>query len=368
MKADNNNKTSTSSIKTKRESSNSKLFSSSSSSLPLEWTSVKRRRITKNQDGSTKNSQEEGESCVDGCDPSCLFNDDAMARKFPNNSNESKKNITLQGLGIFCLHDTSTSWFQGYFVPKHGTTAQNRRQQEPILLGKTSKPLGILAIERDTDECVQCADGGYRELDITITSFMSKNNNNNTAKNGSNDNKRRATFTAVCTGGDMMRMRSCNNREFCDGSSSSIDGSSVTASDGGGDVAFKFDADKVLTGWKAIKYLDAYFKPLIQKQRNALVLEFKNQQQSQGKGEEQQQAGSSTSSSVAQQELEKIYAMGTLELLPDCAIVLGDMVLSGPKTFLSSARIATKKQSDEKVEGNKTDKAANDDSDGWLSA
>mmetsp|Transcript_10234 Transcript_10234/g.14769 ORF Transcript_10234/g.14769 Transcript_10234/m.14769 type:complete len:111 (-) Transcript_10234:1486-1818(-) len=109
------------------------------------------------------------------------------------------------------------------------------------------------------DECVQCADGGYRELDLKV--YLSK---------------KKQVVPIICTGGDMMRMRPVSLSK----------------------VNIAFDAYIVYTGDKTIPFSETYSSSLVTKQRNLLL---------------QQQEHTSDAEAVQQ--------LSALDLLPDCAIV-----------------------------------------------
>jgi len=156
----------------------------------------------------------------------------------------SQQQHVIKGIGIFCLHDIDATWFQGYFFPE---------------ATKTTKPIGLLATPREMDECVQCADGGYRELDLKV--YLSK---------------KKQIVPIICTGGDMMRMRPVSLSK----------------------VNIAFDAYIVYTGDKTIPFSETYSSSLVTKQRNLLL---------------QQQEHTSDAEAVQQ--------LSALDLLPDCAIV-----------------------------------------------
>jgi hypothetical protein len=83
---------------------------------------------------------------------------------------------TVQGKVVFLLPDTNPSWCQGYlFFPSQ------------------SKPWGLLAVQTDLDECLQCADGGYRQIRLKVSTY--------------NAQKDILDFQTVeWFGGDMMRL------------------------------------------------------------------------------------------------------------------------------------------------------------------
>ncbi|KAL3930934.1 MAG: hypothetical protein SGARI_004337 [Bacillariaceae sp.] len=66
-------------------------------------------------------------------------------------STSKPSTTTIKGQAIFCLHDSDSQWVQGYFVPEG-----------------SSKPWGLLAVQEEIDDCLACADGGYRRVTLTV--------------------------------------------------------------------------------------------------------------------------------------------------------------------------------------------------------
>jgi hypothetical protein len=272
---------------------------SSKSKLPLDWTYVTRKRAKQGSSSSRNGacvstigrdtnessrdnlSQDEEEYACSCCSPIVIdeydntYSDMTWKEEGTTDEATSRREVMNQlGIGIFCLHDTDTSWFQGYFIPKSS--------------GK-HKPIGILAVQRDIDECVQCAFGGYRELDVTLYNFLTTKGGRDQDNTG---NSSSITIPIVCTGGDMLRMRTITRGE----TPQDADGSVVNLS---------FDATTIYTGRKAIPYLKTYFASLVQKQRELLLVQ----------------------TIPTDDSVQDITKMSELDLLPDCAIVCGDMVL-----------------------------------------
>ena len=186
---------------------------------------------------------------------------------------------TVRGKAIFCLHDLDCSWFQGHFLP----------------LNDILSSLGLLAVNRiDVDECLQCRDGGYREVDLRIVS--SQTNKTRRTNNGSNnrvytqrsaeEKKKLNVERVVCTGGDMIRMKS-------------------------DDTAVTFEAERVITGVKVVPLVERYFKSLLKSARKL------------GAHDDEEKKDDMGEASV-------------LELLPHCAVVIGSMELNLPRSFLSN--------------------------------
>jgi hypothetical protein len=91
---------------------------------------------------------------------------------------------TVSGKVVFCLPDTDPSWFQGYFF-------LNDRNSS------SSKPWGLLAVQTDLDECLQCEDGGYRQVKLQVLTYS-----------GHAATEQYSFDTVEWTGGDMMRLES----------------------------------------------------------------------------------------------------------------------------------------------------------------
>lgn len=229
--------------------------------LPLGWTRISRQRQGVDLN---KNSAEDISSSFVYCceDPNCR----SGPEKLTPNAPLSTSKVLLKGSAVFCLHSLSTKWFQGQFVATSGV----------------GKPIALLAKQRDdVDDCLQCADHGYREIDLTIFSrFCDLNGEREQVK----------LEKIPCTGGDMLRM---SDEESC----------------------LIFDAQRILTGIKAVPLVEKYFRNIIP---NLDVDE------------------------------------SLLDVLPEVAIVIGDMTLSLEKEFVEKNNCKNRQDSVE-IE------------DGWLS-
>ena len=143
-------------------------------SLPLEWTQIirgksKQRRKKENNNDSDSDFM----SCCESCPPSEIRHNSVSAHHIREQIHEMNNEAlhplftTLKGKGIFCLHSLDTDWFQGYFIPDNSNSISN--------LNSKRKPLALLAVNRnDVDDCLQCSDGGYREIDLTAFSSAPK--------------------------------------------------------------------------------------------------------------------------------------------------------------------------------------------------
>ena len=193
----------------------------------------------------------------------------AMSENKTNSRESDDKTCTLEGKAVFCLHDIDCEWFQGHFIPSGNT---GWKGQEALHIPAS---LGILCIQKRMDECMVCADGGYRELDMKVIRFRK-------AKNFS--------IPCISTGGDMLRIRSDNMSED-KGNRRSITSRSVA-----------FDTKRVLTGYEAIPFLRRFFKKIIRQ--------------------------------ILSDNIEYVSDNDLLELLPDIAIVVGEMAISAEKSFM----------------------------------
>lgn len=231
---------------------------------------------------------------------------------------------TLQGMSVLLLPSIESRWFQGHFVPQ--STHLNGSVKRSTNFGSI-RPIGLLAVERDdTDECLQCRDGGYREVDLTILG----------PSGGAGDRKRRTFDRSICTGGDMIRLRAGRmaDQDPTRPTSSSIEG-----------VAF--DAERVLTGRKAAPYLVRYFSSIVTK-----MMEENAASGNDGAGREE-------FSPVGVDGL-TCHETKALEALPDCAIILGEMICTVPVSLLGNIGGG---MLGEKNKGGHDD----DDSDGFMS-
>ncbi|GAX23365.1 hypothetical protein FisN_15Lh080 [Fistulifera solaris] len=135
--------------------------------FPLGWTRVKRRR-----------SDKKDETCCE--DPLCRKRQAPLTSATLKDESllSSSTNVrSFQGTAVFCLHEMNPSWFQGYFF--QGTTTW-----------------GILCEQQEIDDCLQCADGGYRVLKVTLHTYSG----------GADAPEKIVIRNVEWTGGDMMRL------------------------------------------------------------------------------------------------------------------------------------------------------------------
>ena len=236
--------------------------------------------------------------------------------KNANDTNDERQQ-TIRGKAIFCLHDLDCTWFQGHFLPLNDRIS--------------SSSLGLLAVNRmDVDECLQCQDGGYREIDLMIVSSRTNKKNRRTTvaassnssnsngtgtgtivqrRNGGEEQKKLQVERVVCTGGDMICMKS-------------------------EDTAVSFDAERVITGVKVVPLVERYFKSLLKSARKV-------------------GAGAQNDDDEEEEKKDDMRETSVLELLPHCAVVIGTMELNVPQSFLSDNKDSS------------SDKENDDD--GWIS-
>ena len=266
--------------------------SSSNAQLPLGWTQIKRsgkrRKTSPSNDGNSL-------YCCD--DPSCPNEGDNVTTDPSSSAATARESesqgdgiMTLKGKALFCLHSLDCTWFQGQFVNSNSSSI---------------KSLGLLAKQReDVDDCLQCSDGGYREIDLTILSKKSKKKlippRNDNAPLGSSSNsaagerKQLIIPKLTCTGGDMLRIRT-----------------PPLETQTGAQVAPKttvsFDADQIITGVRVEALVRRYFPNL----------------------------------------LPSISEGSFLEQLPDCAVVVGNMSITLPKKFVHQGRVSDEEDDDD---------------------
>jgi hypothetical protein len=163
--------------------------------LPLEWTKIQRKRPRLDGDEDNANNNDTDIFCCD--DATCSrrgppgsfrggHSSEGISDSAPlkPDSVKTPATTTVSGKVVFCLPDTDPSWFQGYF----------------FLNGRNSsscKPWGLLAVQSDLDECLQCEDGGYRQVNLQVSTYS-----------GHAATDQYSFDTIEWTGGDMMRLES----------------------------------------------------------------------------------------------------------------------------------------------------------------
>eukprot|EP01083_Nonionella_stella_P302873 1046041_1 len=132
------------------------------------------------------------------------------AEKERNASAAEALYTTLRGKALFCLHSLDCTWFQGQFVPSQSVSSSSFTS--PIGVGSgVVKSMGMLARQRDDiDECLQCNDNGYREIDLTILPSRGRKRERGKMSNSNTRRLKREEIVLrrlTCTGGDMLRIR-----------------------------------------------------------------------------------------------------------------------------------------------------------------
>lgn len=286
--------------------------------LPLGWTQINRGKKRRKIDNAGDDN-----NCCD--DPTCS-NDttnvptstttkqacpksnadaDNTSEAIGGNTPSKAMYVELEGKALFCLHSLDCSWFQGQFINARSSSSTKQSAR-----GSFMKSLGLLARQRDDlDECLKCSDGGYREIDLTLLASARKkgpepNRNNNKNNNNTLQEAQRKSMCVEklsCTGGDMLQIKT------------PLDESSDGVAKVRG-ITVSFEADQIITGKRVAPLVRRYFSSLVDSEGDVL------------------------------------------EQLPDCAIVVGDMKMTLPQSFLnnkSKADPLPKKYDD-------------DDDDDWL--
>jgi hypothetical protein len=234
------------------------------STLPLDWT---RMSLLKRKPGCSVN---DGGSTLEACcqDPSTCRTRRVRPRRdprpqgisytsgpsvsSPSSNTEFRLRNRMEGQAIFCLHDLDSAWAQGYFVPRG-----------------SKKPWGMLAVQEEVDDCLSCADGGYRRLTLTV--YPPTTDLKHRAERGE---RSQCKIEGVSwTGGDMMSLHHPQHVDM--------------------------EGQRVLTGTKALPILTKYFRGLVTRLKEDCDVEG-----------------------------DVVH----LDLLPNVAIVTGSMLLTLPTT------------------------------------
>lgn len=129
-------------------------------------------------DGSTTLTVGNGEEDIED---DCLNCNDPACRRNTVSFLPSPRSFV--GRVVWLLHDVESEWFQGYV----------------LLPGQ--RPWGLLAVVQELDECLQCTDGGYRQVQITVQQPSTAH---------TEGYKKVDLGVVEWTGGDMMRLESAN--------------------------------------------------------------------------------------------------------------------------------------------------------------
>ena len=216
----------------------------------------------------------------------------------------------VHGQAIFCLHDWNPSWIQGYFLP---STSSSFSSSSPSSLMKGTlfggvggdvtttsvdktlvKPWRMLGVQEEIDECLECTDGGYRRLTLTVyqdTSPAMSSATRAVSDTGATKRLRKkmaktTKFHGIeWTGGDMMDLYDVDNK---------VD---------------MMKAEKLLTGHQCLRPLNKYFGGLISHLRRQCL---ENDDDENGNNDRDD--------------------FDVLEFLPNLAIVIGSMSLTVPNS------------------------------------
>jgi len=260
--------------------------------LPLGWTRVVRSSRNKGAAAAQAQGDEESEWC--GCN-----SNDCRRRLHSTTTSEATANtdtavpqqedsMIVKGTAVFCLPEPDCEWFQGYlFVSSSSSSSSTASTGSAI-----PSQYGLLARQQEIDECLQCADGGYREITLQATPFGTRISNNPSIQHSSaaKDSSLLMIDNIQWTGGDMMRLRSSTR-------SSKVPGHNTTT--------VVMDAAQVWTGRDAQARVEGIFGSLLRRLRT----------RSDQEDEDDDQAASSSS---------------VQDLMPNVAVVSGPMELRIP--------------------------------------
>lgn len=236
---------------------------SSTPALPLGWTRVKRKR-------------RDGEECCE--DPSCQRRRAPLTSASVSSGESSSKSTTHRGTAIFCLHETNPEWFQGYFFHERTSSPPANTPFFP----STRKAWGLLGEQQEIDDCLKCAEGGYRVISLTVYPFRDSSQGHTTPT--------KVVIPDVeWTGGDMVRLLQAEGR-------------------------VRLEPQQLWTEEKAVPYVQGVFGSLV-RQLAAL--------------QDQDEVGANDASARSKSSEKALHA-GVLEIMPDVAIVVGAMELVLP--------------------------------------
>lgn len=137
----------------------------------------------------------------------------------------------IHGHAVFCLHEPNPLWFQGYFLPH-----------------QSSRPWGLLAIQEPVDDCLACADGGFRRITLklyppsgsSLQPLQPKKKKPKKNQNAVENTKKELLQleNVDWTGGDMIQLRH---------------------------EQLEMEADRLWTGTATLPHLQRYFASLLTK-------------------------------------------------------------------------------------------------------
>jgi hypothetical protein len=238
-------------------------------------------------------------SCWSCADPNCLRRREEMkpstgvgfvfqrrrAGATTTGQPHAEKFRAVRGQAVWLLPTASTSdvdWFQGYLIIPPPTA----RDESTV----PHKPWGLLAHQVDIDECLACADGGYRRVSINMYDWSGDGPTGPAQQQGRGNKRTRPQRLgeADWTGGDMMKLLGSNVR---------------------------MRPTQLLTGRAAVPYVTGLFSSLWK--RIAADHEQSSCEGYEGATGTDKDHNTNDNNNPAVHEV--------LDLLPEVAIVLGDM-------------------------------------------
>ncbi|KAL9186454.1 hypothetical protein ACHAXT_005692 [Thalassiosira profunda] len=169
----------------------------------------------------------------------------------------------ISGLAVFFIHNLQSEvestdggdgklWFQGRFFPSTGTPPAAKLRESPASVSServapstTHNSWGLLAVQNEVvDECLTCAEGGYREMDLTFIR----------PKGGFANRGKKVRWVAndlVWTGGNMMSL-------------STDPYSPILSAE---EPGVKFEPQKLMEGERAMEMAKKYFPSICKRMR-----------------------------------------------------------------------------------------------------
>lgn len=352
--------------------------------LPLGWTKIdksKRKRKRKRTGAANADDDDNDDGwCCD--DPTCptpntntadvdvdadadLKNKKRKAEKERNAIAAEELYTTLRGKALFCLHSLDCKWFQGQFVPSQSVSLSSLSFKKgsfssPVgvdsgagAIAGVVKSMGMLARQRDDiDECLQCNDNGYREIDLTILPSRGRKRERGKMSNSNTRRLKREEIVLrrlTCTGGDMLRIRTPSEEDDDDNDDEALANAKAKAKELTSGVRTKeipksaintamnsstatdmnmvrFDAEQIITGIKVEPLVRRFFPNIVP---SGIISSSSSSSSSSG--------GSSSSGNNCK----------LLDYLPDCAVVVGEMTLRLPRKLVGVRSLNREKIDDD---------------------
>ena len=362
------------------------------SALALGWTRVQRRRtrpttttdqgpescgsprITNDERNQNKNNNnnndanEESQACTDDDAPDeycfCARHNNASSSSlfminqlFETAASRNRNNhVVVSGTVLALLLEPNPDWFQAYLFPNNNNN--NNRASHSLRddfafsssllssllssLPPSSRPWGILAVQQtDLDECLRCADGGYRRVHLTVyppsprppsvTGETTTAINTTTTTMTAKKQKAATTTTTIFhptrskktnsrtqptgieleeavewTGGDMMRLQSIL---------STTTTTTASRSGGGGGGGVRMVPDRVVLGKRALPFVKHVFTGLWNRMVRGPTTINENDHEEEPSSDEEEDDDDD---------------MVVLNLFPDVAVVIGTMEIMLP--------------------------------------